>query len=110
MLFLNSTLFLPSNSFLPILLFLILFIFLPTLECHRRGAAGRLRCRLGSGVAATTPGTALGPGGCHHRGRPGLSLAPARTPQSPKSYWEVWVGEARNGDSEEALKAGLFPQ
>ena len=89
MLFSNSTLFLPSNSFLPILLFLILFIFFPTLECRRRGAAGRLRCRLGSGGAATTPGTALGPGGCHPRGRPGLSRAPARKPQSPKSYWEV---------------------
>ena len=110
MLFSDSTLFLPSDSFLPILLFLILFISLPTSECRRRGAAGRLRCRLGSGGAATTPGTALGPGGCHPRGRPGLSRAPARTPQSPKSHWEVWVGEARNGDLEEALKAGFLPQ
>ena len=42
------------------------------------------------------PGTALGPGGCHPRGRPGLSRAPAHTPQSPKSHWEVWVGKARN--------------
>ena len=79
----NPTLFLPSDSFLPILLFLILFIFLPTSECRRRGVAGRLRCRLGSGGAATIPGTALGPGGCHPRGRPGLSRAPARTPHYP---------------------------
>ena len=41
------------------------------------------------------PGTALGPGGCHPRGRPGLSRAPARTPQSPKSHWEVWVGKVQ---------------
>ena len=44
--------------------------------------------------AATTPMTALGPGGCHPKGRPGLSRAPACTPQSPKSHWEVWAGEA----------------
>ena len=51
---------------------------------------------LWSGVAAITPGTALGPGGCHPRGRPGLSRAPASTSQSPKSHWEVWVGKVRN--------------
>ena len=34
----------------------------------------------GAGGAATTPGTVLGSGGCHPRGRPGLSRAPARTP------------------------------
>ena len=29
--------------------------------------------------------------------RPARALrAPARTPQSPKSHWEVWAGEARN--------------
>ena len=39
-----------------------------------------------------------------HRGRPGLSRAPARTPQSPKSHWEVWVGEAR-GEENETLAA-----
>ena len=55
------------------------FILLPTSECRRRGATGRLRRRLGSGGVATTSGTALGPGGCHPRGRPGLSRAPART-------------------------------
>ena len=42
------------------------------------------------------PGTALGPGCCHPRGRPGLSRAPARTPQFLKSHWEVWMGKARN--------------
>ena len=71
------------------------------LECRRRGAAGRLQRRLGSGGAATMPGTAPGPGGCYPRGRPGLSRAPARTPQSPKSHWEVWVGKRkRRGGSE----------
>ena len=53
---------------------------------------------------ATTPRTALGPGGCHPRGRTGLSRTPARTPQSPKSHWEVWAGEARN---EEGSKGGF---
>ena len=67
--------FLPSSS--PrILLFLILrhpsYSFL---ECRRRGAMGRLGRCFGSGGAATTPGAALGPGGCHPRGRPGLSRA-----------------------------------
>ena len=50
----------------------------PLLECRRRRAAGRLRRCLGRGGrpprpgprwvpgAATTPRTALGPGGCHH--------------------------------------------
>ena len=42
------------------------------------------------------PGTALGPGGSHPRGQPGLSRAPACTPQYPKSRWEVWAGKARN--------------
>ena len=85
------------SSLPPIPLFLILLpSSYPFLECRRRGAAGRLRRCLGSG-GATTPGAALGPGGCHPRGRPGLSRAPARTPQSPKSHWEVWAGEARNG-------------
>ena len=61
------------------------------LECGRRGAAGQPRCRLGG--AATTPGTALPVGG--PGGRPRLSRAPARTPQSPKSHWEAWAGEVR---------------
>ena len=57
----------------------------PFLECRKQGAAGRLRCRLGSGGAATTPGTILGPGGYHPRGRPGLPRAPARTPHYPNT-------------------------
>ena len=77
--------------------------FLPSfyslLECGRRGAVGRPRRRLGGGPrgeAATTPGTALGgPGGSRPGARPGLSRAPARTPLSPKSHWEVRAGEAR---------------
>ena len=32
------------------------------------------------GGGRPTPGAVLGPGGCHPRGRPGLSRAPARTP------------------------------
>ena len=71
----------PSPSPL-ILIFLILrhpsYSFL---EWRGRGATGRLGRRFGCGGAATTPGTALGPGGCHPRGRPGLSRAPARTSQ-----------------------------
>ena len=88
----------PIPHFLPPVPFPLILLLpsYPFLECRRRGAAGRLRRCLGRG-AATTPGTALGPGGCHPRGRPGLSRAPARTPQSPKSHWEVWAGEARNG-------------
>ena len=74
----------PSHSPLTLLPLLILLfpIHCPSSfrECRRRGAAGRLRRRLGSEGAATTPGTAPGPGGCHSRGRPGLSRAPARTP------------------------------
>ena len=77
--------FLPSSSPL-ILLFLVLrhpsYSFL---EWRGRGTTGRLGRRFGSGGAATTPGTALGPRGCHPRGRPGLSRAPARTPQHPKT-------------------------
>ena len=64
----SSTLFLPSNSFLPILLFLILFILLPTSECRRRGATGRLRRRLGSG------------GGHHARDRAGSRRLPPQRP------------------------------
>ena len=89
----------PSHSpptLLPLLILLFLIHPSPFREWHRRGAAGRLRRPLRSGGAATAPGTVLGPGGCHPRGRPGLSRAPARTPQSPKSHWEVWVGKARN--------------
>ena len=58
-------------------------------------ATGRLRHPLGGRGAATTPGTALDPGGCHRRGRPGLSRAPTCTPQSSKSILEVWVQEGR---------------
>ena len=97
---------LPTSSSLLILLSLV-----PSpsfLKCRRRGAAGRLRRRFGSGGAATTPGTALGPEGCHPRGRPGLSRAPARTPQSPKSHREVWVGKAQNKGR--ALKGGPLPR
>ena len=93
----RPTLLLPSHSFFlqvpfvhpPFLLLgLSSYIFL---ECRRRGSAGRLRRRLGSGGAATTHVTALGPGGCHPRGRPGHSRTPARTLQSLKSNWEVCV-------------------
>ena len=49
---------------------------------------------------ATTPGTTLRLGGSGGRGsrpggRPGLYRAPVRMPLSPKSHWEVRVGEAR---------------
>ena len=86
-----KTLYFPLHSFLPssaplILLFLILrhpsYSFL---EWRERGATVRLGRRFGSGGAATTPGTALGPAGCHPRGRPVLSRAPARTPQRPNT-------------------------
>ena len=80
-----------STSFLPF--FLLLLLSLPSsyflLECGRRGAAGRPRRRLGGGPRGTAATTGT-PGG-----RPGLSRAPVRTPQSPKSHWGVWVGEAR---------------
>ena len=56
-----------SHSF-PLLFLLLCLPSYIFLECRRRRAAGRLRRRLGSGGAATTPGTALGPGGCHGRG------------------------------------------
>ena len=71
--------------------------FLPSssLECRKRGAAGRLRRRLGSGGTVTTPGTALGPGGCHPRGRPLLSRAPACAPQSRRATGRCGWGSAK---------------
>ena len=35
---------------------------------------------------------------CRPGGQPELSRARARTPHSPTSHWEAWVGEARNGE------------
>ena len=72
-------LFLPSSS--------LFFVILPTPSQNAAGGEPRAGsdAASGAGGAATTPGTALGPGGCHPRGQPGLSRAPARTPQHPNT-------------------------
>ena len=74
----------PSHS-PPTLPPLLILLFLthrpsPSRECRRRGAAGQLRRRLGSGGAATTPGTALGPGAATPEAGPG---SPAPRPARP---------------------------
>ena len=67
------------------------------------GGEPRAGSGAGSGGAATTPGTALGPGGCHPRGRPGLSRAGPHAPISEELLGGVGGRSAKR--REEALKA-----